>query len=95
MTDEWHGMANDQIDANLDKVPPRPSGEGAAVAVLDGGPRYHRVRFSGNYGLLCSSFQAFDRAGIMEEEANQIAWAAFGLCGHTVEYYDANGCRAK
>jgi hypothetical protein len=52
---------------------------------------YARVHFSGNYGALCGQYQEFDHENITKEAAHQLAWAAFGTCGHQLTYYDSNG----
>ncbi|MBP2293117.1 hypothetical protein [Azospirillum rugosum] len=83
-TAEWHGVDYKLISET--EIPENPK---ANVDAADG-TRYARVHFSGNFGFLCGEFQSFDRFNIGRSEAEQLAWSAFGMCGHTVTYYDAN-----
>lgn len=84
-TSEWHGVDYKLISDT--EIPENPNSKNDTVD----GTRYARVHFSGNFGWLCGQFQSFDRFNIGRSEADQIAWSAFGLCGHTVTYYDDSG----
>ncbi len=85
----WHGMPQEAIEANQDRIPARePAGKFFAPP---SGYRYPKVYFSGNYGALCGEFQEFWRQNITKDTAAQVAWSAFGLCGHSIRYYDDNG----
>lgn len=52
---------------------------------------YPAVKFTGNYGLFCSQYQEFVRYNLTRQAAHQEAWAAFGMCGHQITYFDENG----
>jgi hypothetical protein len=53
---------------------------------------YPHVRMTGNYGIpFCPNAQTLDYYGITQDEAHSYAWSAFGACGHTILYFDANG----
>jgi len=86
MAQEWHGMANAELDSRTGDVPER-----LGLQETDDDTTYARVHFSGNYGALCGEFQSFDRSNIGVNEAQQVAWSAFGMCGHTITYYDSDG----
>lgn len=93
MTDtksEWHGMPHAELEKDAAKVPPNPK-RGPEGMLEDHGTVYPRVYFSGNYGVLCGQFQEFWKTNITRTTAQQVAWSAFGLCGHSIRYYDANG----
>lgn len=85
----WHGMEQEEITQNADHIPQRPSDFHAADfdATV-----YPLVKFSGNYGAnFCGQYQEFTRNQITKDQAHQIAWAAFGFCGHVIIYYDDHG----
>lgn len=83
---EWHGMAHDDLEARGTDIPVAPS-----MADTFDATTYARVHFSGNYGALCGEYQEFDRTEITQGAAHQLAWSAFGLCGHEIIYYDDAG----
>lgn len=89
-SDEWHGAFHADLDGTVVPAMPGllPMG---ALAADRADPVFARVHFSGNYGWLCGEFQEFDRYNIDKSEARQVAWSAFGTCGHTIRYYDASG----
>jgi hypothetical protein len=86
---QWHGMKQEELKQRADVVPPRPSDYHAAD--LDA-TVYATVKFSGNYGAnFCGEYQEFTRTQITKDQAHQIAWSTFGLCGHTITYYNDQG----
>jgi hypothetical protein len=52
---------------------------------------YAKVQFSGNFGFMCGEFQEFTRYNLTHKQAEQLAWSAFGMCGHTVSAFDQDG----
>jgi hypothetical protein len=87
---EWHGLPHAEIDKAGSKIPPRPARDPAPA--LGAEYVYPKVHFSGNYGSnFCSNFQEFWRSNLTKTTAEQLAWSAFGLCGHKIRYCDANG----
>lgn len=81
---EHNGMPHDQID-KASNIPPMPESFQApgAPATRQGitPRRWAKVRFHGNYGLLCGQYQEFVRTNVDEDQIAQIGWAAFGKCG--------------
>lgn len=85
---EWHGLEAAELDARQHEVPERPNR--AETQALDA-TKYAHVHYEGNYGLGCGGFQAYDDYDISKHEAHDRAWSLFGLCGHSITYYDADG----
>lgn len=86
---QWHGMGEKGIAQDASHIPQRPSDFHAADfdATV-----YPLVIFSGNYGAnFCGEYYKFQQTQITKDQAHQLAWAAYGLCGHTITYYDAQG----
>jgi hypothetical protein len=89
-TTTWHGTPDGDRETVRSQAPPKPSDFRPTAGV--NATVYARVHFSGNYGAdLCSHFRAFDVDNITQQEAHQRAWEAYGMCGHTITYYDARG----
>lgn len=86
---QWHGMKQEEITQNAAHIPQRPS---EFYAADFDATVYASVKFSGNYGAnFCGEYQEFTRYQITKDQAHQIAWSAFGFCGHTITYYDVQG----
>ena len=82
--EKYHGKKV-MDDSVFDEINPSSIHTEAADGV------YSRVRFMGNFGLLCGEYQEFERYNISHKEAKQIEWSSFGFCGHTVSIYDKAG----
>jgi hypothetical protein len=85
LTNSYHGTDHDKIDT-LSNIPPIPESfqvpnAPAIESTADCEPRYSKVFFHGNYGMLCGQYQEFTRYDITESQIRQIGWAAFGNCG--------------
>lgn len=91
MTSEWHGMPHDQIEARSAEVPAHPDAGSEQMHTQGHKRKYARVQFTGNYGGLCGEYQEFDRYDVDDDAVRQIAWSAFGLCDHSMTYYDSEG----
>lgn len=83
--EKYHGKKIED-DSVFDEINPNAN---ASIESADG--VYSKVRFIGNFGLMCAEYQEFERYNITHKEAKQIEWSSFGFCGHTVSIFDSSG----
>jgi hypothetical protein len=91
MIDKYHGQEFKK-GVQAQNVPPIPEEHSAKFSAPDSSVvPYAHVRMIGQYGLLCAGNQTLDFYNIALNEARQLRWDYFGVCGATMTCFDAQG----